>query len=285
MGNPEVSIIIVNWNVKEFLSRCLTSLQDNYCGKSYEVIVVDNASSDGSVEFLKSRFPGITFIENITNLGYPAGNNQGLEISKGKYKLLLNPDIIVRNGSIEKMLRFMEEHPRAGACGGALYGLDGKAQFYNRSFPGFLNMIFYHSSLKWRFPRNKYVRDYLLMDIDNIEVQEIDQPGGACLMLRGETLGQVGFMDERFFLFYNEVDLCCRIKKAGWAIYYLPFAEFDHVGKASWGKLKSGASYKYWEEGIDLYFRKHFSILHAKAFLFAIKLDRLISGENRDKDK
>ncbi|MGQ9567464.1 MAG: glycosyltransferase family 2 protein [Anaerolineae bacterium] len=242
----DLSIVIVNWNVRDLLLRCLDSLwaeverQEGHilslAASSYlfEVIVVDNASSDGSVDMVRGSYPWVRLLANEVNRGFTQANNQGLALARGRYVLLLNPDTEVRPGALRTMLRWMDEHPRAGALGPRVRYPDGSVQPTRRRFPtlatAFLESTFLH---QW-FPRNPVALRYHMADRGDEEEQAVDWVVGACLLLRGEAVRQVGPLDEGFFMYSEELDYCARLRAAGWEVAYLPAAEVvHHEGRSS----------------------------------------------------
>jgi GT2 family glycosyltransferase len=218
-----LSIIIVNWNTKEYLLPCLESIFKKDNRISLEIIVVDNGSQDGSGKEVKKKFPFIHVIENKKNLGFAKAVNQGLEKASGRYFLLLNPDTQVRHGAIERLVSFMESHPEAGVAGGQLFNADGSRQNSIANFPSLATEFFNKSLLRWLFPKRfpGKEREYL-------EPIEVDSVIGACMGVRREAMDQVGLLDEDYFVFLEETDWCYRMKRAGWRIYHVPQVEVYH---------------------------------------------------------
>ena len=216
-------IIIINWNTKDLLIQCLTSIPLMIQGFKIEILVVDNGSQDGSGSEVKKRFPFVRLIENDKNLGFARAVNQGLQKASGRYVLLLNPDTQVKNGAIERLMSFMDAHPKAGISGAQLLNSNGSKQNSIANFPSLATELLNKNLLRWlspeRFPGKE--RNYS-------EPIEVDSVIGACMMVRREALDQVGFLDEDYFLFLEETDWCYRMKKAGWKIYHVPQAEVFH---------------------------------------------------------
>ncbi len=219
----DLSIIIVNWNTKNFLLQCLESVYSMLKGIEMEVFVVDNGSIDGSVVAAKERFPEVKFIQNEMNLGFARANNQALHHAKGKYLLLLNPDTQVKEGAIERLISFMDAHPEAGGAGAQLLNADGSKQNSIANFPSLATELLNKSLLRFLFPEAfpGKGRDYL-------EPIEVDSVIGACMIVRRDAIEQVGLLDEDYFLFLEETDWCYRMKRAGWKIYHVPQAEIYH---------------------------------------------------------
>jgi GT2 family glycosyltransferase len=203
-------------------------------GFRIEVLVVDNGSQDGSGSEVKKRFPFVRLIENDKNLGFARAVNQGLQKASGRYVLLLNPDTQVKNGAIERLMSFMDAHPKAGISGAQLLNSNGSKQNSIANFPSLATELLNKNLLRWlspeRFPGKE--RNYS-------EPIEVDSVIGACMMVRREALDQVGFLDEDYFLFLEETDWCYRMKKAGWKIYHNPQVEVYHFqGKSAEAERK-----------------------------------------------
>lgn len=224
----KVSIVIVSYNTRDFLRACLTSISDHYPGLLYRVTVVDNASEDGTVGSVEAEFPEVRLIKNPANLGYARAVNQGIEASDSPYVLVLNPDIEVRAGSIENMVEFMESHSDAGIAGARLVYPDGTLQASCRTFYTLPVVLLRRTFLGKLFPNAKAVRDHLMADWDHKTNRPVDWVIGASMMVRKEAFEKVGGMDERFFLYLEDVDWCSRMQKHGYRVYYVADAEMKH---------------------------------------------------------
>lgn len=256
----DLSIIIINYNVKKLLKECLQSIYRDTKRISFEIIVVDNNSSDGSVDMVRSEFPGMRLIENCQNLGFAKATNQGLRESRGRYILLLNPDTVVLPNALDEMVEFMDENPRAGALGCKLFNPDGSLQPSCRSFPTLRAAFFENSGLERLFPRNKLIGNYRMGYWKHDCVREVDQPMGSALMLRRNAIDQVGPMDEQFYMYYEEVDWCYRIKNRGWKIYFNPRAEVIHYAGQSTGQASGNMLVERYRS-MHKFFRKHFGMI------------------------
>jgi len=237
----DLSIIIVNWNTKEYLLPCLKSIFKGGQGTGWEVIVVDNGTRDGSREEVKKVFPSARLIENEKNFGFAKAANQGLQKASGRYALLLNPDTQVENGAIERLVSFMDAHSDVGVAGAQLLNADGTKQNSIANFPSLGTELLNKSLLRWLFP-TKFPgkgRNYS-------EPIEVDSVIGACMMVRRDTLDQVGLLDEDYFLFLEETDWCYRMKKAGWKIYHVPQAEIYHFQGKSAETVKKRARVEFY---------------------------------------
>ncbi|UCE17513.1 MAG: glycosyltransferase [Gemmatimonadota bacterium] len=225
----DVTIIIVNYNVKDYLEQALRSLRRTVKGLSSEIMVVDNSSSDGSVALIESEFKEVVLIENRENLGFAKANNQALKLARGRFILLLNPDTIVQEDTIRVMMDFMENHSEAGAVGCKVLNPDGSLQAAcRRSFPTPSVAFFKLIGLSRLFPKSRLFGRYNLTFLDPDEVNEVDALSGSCMFLRREVIDDVGLLDEDFFMFGEDLDWCYRIKRRGWKIYYVPTTQIVH---------------------------------------------------------
>jgi len=230
----DLSIIIVNWNTKEFLLPCVKSVLEIGQGISSELIVVDNGSWDGSGDEVKKTFPFIHLVENEKNLGFAKAVDQGLQKASGKYVLLLNPDTRVKHGAIVQLLSFMDSHLETGVAGAQLLNSDGTKQNSIANFPSLATELLNKRVLRWLFPKR-----FPGKERNYSEPIEVDSVIGACMMVRRDALDQVGLLDEDYFLFLEETDWCYRIKRAGWKIYHVPQAEVYHFqGKSAEAERK-----------------------------------------------
>jgi GT2 family glycosyltransferase len=252
MSLPDVSIVIVSWNTRDLLSDCLQSLRGQ-AGVSTEVFVVDNDSQDGSASMVAAEFPGVRLIQNQENRGFARASNQGLTFAHGRYRMLLNSDTRVPEGALRRLVAYLDAHPRVGACGPQLRHFDGTLQPTGRAFPTLLaSMVAITPVPGWvrratadRFER----RDYGL-------TCDVDELCGAALILRAEALAQVGLLDEDFFFFGEDVDLCWRLHDAGWRVVYLPEAVIEHGWGGSWRKTRERTSLMI-QRAYVLLMRKH----------------------------
>lgn len=223
----DLSIVIVSYNVRDLLRACLSSLPQAAPGLETEVFVVDNASADGSAAMVREEFPSVGLTASEENLGFTRGNNLALRQSCGRHVLLLNPDTEPEPGSLARLIRFMDEHPQAGACGPKLLNSDGSLQHNGRRFPSLWREFLGVTGLR-RLAMKRFERDLEYGREDFDALCEVDQVSGACILVRRETMDQVGMLDERFFMFYEEIEWCYRIKKAGWQVWYVPEARVVH---------------------------------------------------------
>ena len=266
-----LSIIIVNYNVKFYLEQCLESVRRASRGLQVEVYVVDNLSTDGSVEYLRERFPEVTFIANQENVGFARANNQAIRQSKGKYVLLLNPDTIVGEDTLVNCVKFMEAHPEAGGVGAYMLNADGSfAPESRRGLPTPSVAFFKMSGLGKLFPKSRLFGRYYMSYLDENEVNEIEVMSGAYMMLRRETLDKVGLLDESFFMYGEDIDLSYRVLKGGYKNYFVPVRMLHYKGEST---VKSSYRYAYtFYQAMRLFFRKHYSHY---SFLISIPINAI----------
>ena len=306
-STPALSIIIVSWNVRELLRACLRSIRvrsqgpgegphesgpesrqkliPDSCSLAPEVIVVDNASADGSAALVAAEFPAARLLVNAENVGFTRGNNQGLAVARGRFALFLNPDTEVVGDALAAMVIYLDAHPEVGALGPQLRYGDGSLQSSRRRFPTFATALFESTPLAWHWPANPWARRYRMEDrVSGIrdqgsgirgrgEVtagslahtgQDVDWVVGAALMVRREVLVQIEGFDEGYFMYSEELDLCRRIKEAGWQIVYLPTAQIiHHEGKSS--EQVVAARHIRFQTSKVRYFRKFYGPFQAEA--------------------
>lgn len=253
----DLSILVINWNTRDLLEECLKSIYLNVRKVSFEILVVDNGSSDGSREMIKEEFSQVRLIENKNNLGFARANNQALKRSKGKYELLLNPDTLVRESALEAMVSFMEANARVGICGCRLLNEDGSVQPSCGKFPDLFTIFLHMTKLNYLYPNNRFSRRFMGASLEGNEAGGVDWVTGACLLVRRQAVEEIGLLDEGFFMYCEDMDWCRRMKDAGWKVYYLPQAEVVHYRSRSYeeGSLRVFLEgYRSW----FIYLRKHF---------------------------
>ena len=255
----DLSIIIVNYNVKEFLQNLLHSIDKALQNLSSEIIVVDNASDDGSVEWIKSKFPSVKLIENKTNLGFGKANNQALKIAEGKYLLLINPDAIVSEDTFTKMIDFLEGQKDAGLAGCKILNPDGSLQLAcRRSFPGPWTSFCKVTGLSNFFPNSKMFARYNLTYLNENQTYEVDAISGSFMMLKRVVYEKLGGFDEQFFMYGEDLDLCYRVQKAGYKVFYVHTTQVIHY-KGESTKRSSMDETKIFYNAMHLFVKKHFS--------------------------
>lgn len=255
----KLSIVIVNHNTGHLLEKCLLAIKESVLRNKYEAIVIDNASTDSSQTSVEEKYPFVTLIQNEHNLGYARAYNQGTKLAKGRYILHLNPDTQPQPNSIEAMVFFMDAHPEAGIVGAKVVKPDGRLDLpCKRGFPTPLNSLFQAIGLTRLFPRSKVFAHYYLGHLDPDQTHEIDAVSGAVLMIRRETIDEVGMLDERFFIYGEDLDWCYRVKEKGWKVYYYPRAAVVHYHGAS-SEKQSFRMIGLFHKSMMLYYQKHFA--------------------------
>lgn len=267
-----LSVVVASWNVREALRDCLLSVEGEIARLAparVEVVVVDNASSDGSPAMVAAEFPQVRLIRNAGNAGFARATNQGIAAARGPLLLLLNPDTLVIPGALATLMRFMREHAEAGAAGACLVNPDGSLQASASPSPGLLREF-------WRL----FHLDSLLrlsaypLERWGDEPRPVDVAQGACLALRREALDQVGALDEEFFMYTEEVDLCRRLWRAGWTVNWVPGARVVHLGGQSTMQLREDMFLRLYESKVR-FFRKHRGRLAVAAYKFLLVLASL----------
>ncbi len=251
-----ISVLIVNWNTRDDLEACLASLAAQPA--PLEVIVVDNASADGSAAMVRERFPGVTLLDPERNLGYAAGNNLAAESAMGDWLLFLNPDTVVPSGAPEALARFLEERPKAGLAAPRLVGPDGSVQASVRGMPEPAGLFGAWLHLDRLAPGHPAWDSYRMLSMDYGRTQRVPQPMASAWMVRRAAWEEVGPFDEAFPLFFNDVDWCLRAERAGWETWYLADVSVVHKGGASTRQVKPKAT---WESHRALvrFYRKHYA--------------------------
>lgn len=260
----DLSIIIVNWNAADLLARCLRSVQNTAKTIRYEMIVVDNNSTDGSQQMLQRDFPDVKLIANRENAGFARANNQGIAISQGRYLLLLNSDAFVKENTLDHMVAFMDEHAEAGMSACKLVYEDGRLQPSCYSFPSLLTELYTALQLDKAFPRSPEFGKYLMTYWDFDEVRAVDSVMGAFMLARRAAVDQVGMMDESYFMYSEEMDWCFQFKKHGWQILYDPSVETIHLWGGSSKRVRLEMFLQLYRSKV-LFFRKNYGRVSALA--------------------
>jgi GT2 family glycosyltransferase len=273
----DISICIATLNASDFLRNCLRSIYeqssqlniiadepiaadqpDRRSILNIELIIVDNGSTDSTIDMLQSEFPAAKLIKNDANLGFARPINQALEASLGKYMLLLNPDTIVLPGAINELVAYVESNPEVGICGPKVLNRDGSLQKacrrgVSRPWAAFS----YFSGLSTLFPRSKFFGGYLLNYLAEDETHEVDGISGSCMLIRRQVSEQIGYLDERFFAYQEDADYCFQAKNSGWKVVYLPTAQIIHFGGQGGSRVQPYRSIYEWHRSYYLYYRKN----------------------------
>jgi GT2 family glycosyltransferase len=230
----DLSILVVSYRSLEPLRHSLPTLAAASSGLTFETIVVDNASGDGTSDALRREFPEVRVIDHPKNVGFSGGVNRGMQEARGRCFALLNPDAIPHPGALTTLVRFLDAHPDVGMVGPKILDPDGSIQFSCRRYPSHWTALFNRYSLPTRlFPNNPWTRHYLMLDFDHASVRDVDWLAGACLVTTRAAVERVGPMDEEFFLFNEDVDWCRRTHDAGLRVVYVPDAVAHHAVGAS----------------------------------------------------
>ncbi len=284
----DLSICITTLNASGYLQQCLQSIQEQssnlrwvaagqpaghvpdeqpaqHEGLDFELIIVDNASTDDTVAMLQAEFPAAMVILNNKNDGFSRAYNQALRQGQGRYLLVLNPDTIILPGALNELVRYMDAHPEVGICGPKVLNRDGSLQKacrrgVSRPWAAFS----YFSGLAALFPHSKLFGGYLLNYLDEDVVHEVDGVSGSCMLIRRQVVNEVGLFDERFFAYQEDADYCFQAKQAGWKVVYLPSARIIHYGGKGGSRVQPYRSIYEWHRSYYLYYQKNL----AKDYLF-----------------
>jgi GT2 family glycosyltransferase len=258
--NIDVSICIVTYRARDFLRDCLRSIYGTVDSVSFEIIIVDNHSEDGTLEMLRSDFPDIRLLVNDHNTGYTKPNNQAIRESSGRYVLLLNPDTIVESNTIPELVNFLDAHPEVGIVGPKVLNRDGTLQKQcRRSEARPWDAFCYFSGLSTIFPHDKRFAGYLMTYLSEDTAHEAEAVSGSCMLIRRNVIEQIGGLDENFFAFQEDTDFCRRARLAGWKVFYNPSAQLVHFAGEGGSRVQPFRSIVEWHRSYYLYYRKHFA--------------------------
>lgn len=272
----DLSIIIVSWNVREKLRENLAALFKSEGDFEFEVFVVDNASADGSAEMVKKEFPRVRLIANTKNLGFAKANNLAIREAKGNFVLLLNPDMRVLPGTLKKMLAWMRQNRQASVAGCRLISGSGDVIKHIRRFPTFWDQLAVVIKLPHLFPA--MLKKYLRPDFDYGRQAQVDSIRGSFFMIRRETLKKIPVLDERYFIWFEEVDYCRQVRESGGEVWYTPAAEcIDYVGQ-SFRQVKRGQTQKYFRSSMLAYFEKWHPLWQCRVLKIAWAFSVIISA-------
>lgn len=265
-SSVDVSIVIVNWNTRDVLRGCLRSIFEQTKDISFEVVVIDNASTDGSPDMVRTEFPSVILIDNTVNKGFAAANNQGLVRMAGRYALLLNPDTIILDGAIQRCVALADAEPDIGVLGCQVLEDEHTIQKTGFSFPSVWTLFLINSRLMRLMPRSRLLGKPELGWWDRRSDQDIDIISGMFMLVRREAIEQVGIMDEAYFVYGEEADWCYRFAKAGWRRHFTTAARIIHLdgGSKSTSQV-SARMYVQLQKSMMIYARKHLGPLSALA--------------------
>jgi GT2 family glycosyltransferase len=264
-ASMKLSIIIVNWNVKNLLKGCLNSIYYDSFYQDSEIILVDNDSKDGSVEMIQREFPLVRLIKNRENIGFGRACNQGIGIAEGKYIFILNPDTLVKPHTLQNIVNFMESNPKVGIGGCYVYCPDSTPQTSFYKFPTLLSYFSRMLSLFRILPRNKLTQKFFWEYTDNDIARPVDRVLGGAMVLRKEMVDQMGAFDETYFLYAEELDMCYRAKLMGWEVAAIPHAEIIHYHQQSTIQNIRQATFHTFKSDF-LFFRKFYPVYQTILF-------------------
>lgn len=254
----KLSIIIVNYNVKHYLEQCLLSVEKALIGVCGEVFVVDNSSTDGSVAYLRDRFPWVRYMENKDNVGFSRANNQAIREARGEYVLLLNPDTFLSESTLRECIDFMDSRPDAGMCGVSMLRADGTfAPESRRGVPTPFVAFCKMSGLGTLFPKSRIFGRYYMQYLNRYAINQIEIVSGAFMFIRKEALNKVGLLDETFFMYGEDIDLSYRVLMAGYKNYYIPSLILHYKGEST--KKDSIRYVNAFHKAMIIFFKKHFT--------------------------
>lgn len=256
MERPDVSIVIVNYKVKPFVLRLLSSIRA-HVRIPHEVFVVDNASGDGIADALRRDFPEVRVIANADNRGFAAANNQAMRVAGGRHVLLLNPDTELIEDCVTLLVRFADAHPAAGVVGCRVLNPDRTQQHSVLAFPTLASQVPIMLKLHHVFPQLPSVRRYLRRDFDYGNTQQVDQVIGACFLMTRAALDRIGFLDERYFIWFEEVDYCKMTKDDGLDVWYVTETAIIHHGGQSFAQVFAPRRQRYFDHSLAKYMTKH----------------------------
>jgi len=255
-----LSICIVSFRARDLLRECLLSIYETVDSLSFEIIIVDNHSEDGTLEMLKNEFHNVRLLVNDHNTGYTRPNNQAIRESRGRYIVLLNPDTLVKPNAIAELFGFLETHPQVGIVGPKVLNRDGTLQKQcRRSEARPWDSFCYFSGLSRLFPHDRRFAGYLMTYLDENSTHEAEAVSGSCMMIRRQVIEQIGYQDENFFAYQEDTDYCRRARLAGWKVFYDPSAQIVHYGGEGGSNVQPFRSIIEWHRSYYLYYRKHFA--------------------------
>lgn len=279
--NPSCAIVIVSYNCREALRMCLLTLTAP--ADPPTIIVVDNASTDGSADTIANEFPQVQLVKNSCNLGFATACNQGIRARTADFILLLNPDTLLECTELQKLHTAMNSRPQVGACGPRILNLDGSLQLSCRRFPTLWAVVCDELGFGRLFPQSRLFAKYRMSGWAHDETREVDQLMGSCLLLRRAALESVGPLDERFFLYFEEVDLCWRLWQAGWRVLFVSDATVTHVGGAS-SQTDRPTVLHHRYRSLFAFYRKHYPTWQLTILKAAVQVATLARVARKQRD-
>ncbi len=254
----ELGVCIVTRRSRDELLACLTSFFEQTKEMDTQVVVVDNDSQDGTVDAIRLKFPAVKLILNNENLGFSRAVNQGLKLLDARYYLLLNPDTVILEDSMQTIIQFMDETPDAGICIPKILNRDGSLQYQCRRGEARPWEVFsYFLGLARLFPNDRRFTGYLLNHLDNDKINEVKAVSGSCMLIRRDVVDQIGYLDERYFAYQEDTDYCIQARQAGWKVFYVPTAQVVHYGGRGGSGVNPYFGVYQWHRSYYLYYRKN----------------------------
>ncbi len=266
----DISIVILNYNTSELLGECLGSLCQFPEARMYEIIVVDNGSSDSSCDYIRSNFPDVKIIRNEKNVGFSRGNNIGARVALGSFVLFLNSDTLFTGNCIAPLAEFLRVHPDVGAVGPKLLNADSSLQLSCGSLPNLFVELW--DKIRYSLHRKGGKSIRLLYDRFHRRTREIGWITGACMMVRSDAFRSLGGFDENYFMYFEDKDLCCRLKKSGWKIIYFPAAAIIHLLGGTSKKSGKDEINCHYRQSQRYYYEKHLNRVHRIGLQFYFSL-------------
>ncbi len=275
----DLSVIVVTWNSRRDMETCLSSLPQSVQRHTYEVLLVDNASADDTLALSRRLMPSVRVLQNDTNIGFAAANNQGIAVAAGRYVCLLNPDTVLREHALDTLAEFLDAHPAVRACGPGMLNRDGTPQRTGVRFPSLWNLLAETLYLDRVFPSTRLFGGHRELYEDPSRPRAVDYVQGSCLMVRREVLETVGALDEGFFMYFEETDWCYRIRAAGGEVWIVPSAGVIHFGGDTAGHYDEHRLVLY-HRSLLRFFDKHYTVsarIAVRALVFVRSLVRIVS--------
>lgn len=271
----DITVIIVTWNCKQYVIDCLQSIFKDPIHCSMSITVVDNNSSDNTVEQIEKDFPAIRIIANSSNKGFATANNQGIKDSSSRYVLLLNPDTIVHSGAFDRMVSFLDSNETIAAIGPAIVNGDGSPQWTGVRFPSNWNILSESFFLDRIFPRSRIFARHKSQFEDFTKPFPVDYVQGSCLMIRRSVLDIIGVLDKSYFMYFEETDLCYRIKNAGHQVYFFPGSSITHYGGGEEGHFTETRLLQY-HISLFQFYRKNYPLIDLTILKFIIFIRSIV---------
>jgi GT2 family glycosyltransferase len=274
---PKLSVIIVTFNSEKFLKDCLESVYSQQTDFPFQVIIVDNSSYDNSVSFITENFPKVEIIKNSNNVGFALANNEGVRHSEAEFIMFLNPDTILKNNALQTLVDFMILHPQAGIVGPKIFNVDDSLQRTGVSFPSAWNLLTEILFLDKIFPYSKVFGGHRKLYLNPGQIHEVDYLQGSCLLATRPVLDEVGLFDDTFFMYFEETDLCYRVKKKDYKIIYVPDSAIVHIGGSGMSYYDKKRLILYHQSYVQ-FLKKHYSQNQQSIIILFLLVRAIVRG-------